>query len=442
MASRGLAAIYDLADEATRQELLDSLMSTLTGAADRRICFARSFVQRRRTLRAQGGRSSWRAQHPARQPAKPQPLPGPSPAPAYLPPHLVPPRRCAAGAPQKRRAVKLTEDSKVFEAGQLGAAPGGGGLTTYKELCSLATELGQPDLGAWVGGCERGGGLVAAGGCEGWVGWLAGRRHASHRPAPAPPTAAALHASCILSSLLPQSIASWSWPTTKRPSTAAAARPLGARPAAALRCGVLCWEATAGAPCRCRRHCAASACPPALPNLLRCCRPTPHPPTPPSAGLRRSPSWRAASWGPTLRASRPASTDTCMTQTPRHARVDCRHREGTCGLERQKALASSRSAPAPAAAAPHVSRARVWRTPLPLPHTVQVRDAMAHIWHALLDDPKQAVTDSFDGALALRLSHGSTDGALLALLWCLCAMRGDAPSPPATPPAHTPALTQ
>lgn len=43
--------------------------------------------------------------------------------------------------------MKLNEDSKLFEAGQLGAAPGGGGLTTYKELCSLATELGQPDLG-------------------------------------------------------------------------------------------------------------------------------------------------------------------------------------------------------------------------------------------------------------------------------------------------------
>lgn len=52
-----------------------------------------------------------------------------------------------AGAPQKRRAVKLSGDSKLFEAGQLGSTPGGGSLTTYKELCSLATELGQPDLG-------------------------------------------------------------------------------------------------------------------------------------------------------------------------------------------------------------------------------------------------------------------------------------------------------
>lgn len=42
--------------------------------------------------------------------------------------------------------MKLTGDSKVFEEGQLGEAPGGGSLATYKELCALATEMGQPDL--------------------------------------------------------------------------------------------------------------------------------------------------------------------------------------------------------------------------------------------------------------------------------------------------------
>lgn len=77
------------------------------------------------------------------------------------PPSISPPRTRpharAAGAPQKRRAVKLADDTQVFEAGQLGAAPGGGTLTTYKELCSLATELGQPDLGAFgVCVCEGG----------------------------------------------------------------------------------------------------------------------------------------------------------------------------------------------------------------------------------------------------------------------------------------------
>lgn len=34
----------------------------------------------------------------------------------------------------------------MFEEGQLGEAPGGGSLTTYRELCALATDLGQPDL--------------------------------------------------------------------------------------------------------------------------------------------------------------------------------------------------------------------------------------------------------------------------------------------------------
>ena len=42
--------------------------------------------------------------------------------------------------------MKLTGESKVFEEGQLGEAPGGGSLTTYKELSALATEMGQPDL--------------------------------------------------------------------------------------------------------------------------------------------------------------------------------------------------------------------------------------------------------------------------------------------------------
>eukprot|EP00873_Tetraselmis_striata_P043262 jgi/Tetstr1/463526/TSEL_008405.t1 len=50
------------------------------------------------------------------------------------------------GGPKKRRAVKLTGDTQVFEEGTIGEAPGGGSLSTYKELCALATDLGQPDL--------------------------------------------------------------------------------------------------------------------------------------------------------------------------------------------------------------------------------------------------------------------------------------------------------
>lgn len=40
----------------------------------------------------------------------------------------------------------MTGETRVFEEGQLGETPGGTGLTTYRELCALATELGQPDL--------------------------------------------------------------------------------------------------------------------------------------------------------------------------------------------------------------------------------------------------------------------------------------------------------
>ncbi|XP_072940517.1 proteasome adapter and scaffold protein ECM29 [Epargyreus clarus] len=46
-----------------------------------------------------------------------------------------------------RRAVaQVTDDTKIFEEGQLGKAPTGGNLSTYKELCSLASDLNQPDL--------------------------------------------------------------------------------------------------------------------------------------------------------------------------------------------------------------------------------------------------------------------------------------------------------
>ncbi|GLJ38855.1 hypothetical protein SUGI_0791890 [Cryptomeria japonica] len=50
------------------------------------------------------------------------------------------------GTANRKRAVKLTEDSEVFAEGSIGERPGGGKLSTYKELCSLATEMGQPDL--------------------------------------------------------------------------------------------------------------------------------------------------------------------------------------------------------------------------------------------------------------------------------------------------------
>jgi proteasome component ECM29 len=42
--------------------------------------------------------------------------------------------------------VQLVGDSEVFHEGAIGESHSGGKLTTYKELCSLANEMGQPDL--------------------------------------------------------------------------------------------------------------------------------------------------------------------------------------------------------------------------------------------------------------------------------------------------------
>ncbi|KAJ1522342.1 hypothetical protein ONE63_002635 [Megalurothrips usitatus] len=46
-----------------------------------------------------------------------------------------------------RRAVQqVTADTQIFVEGEVGKAPGGGNLSTYKELCALASDLNQPDL--------------------------------------------------------------------------------------------------------------------------------------------------------------------------------------------------------------------------------------------------------------------------------------------------------
>ncbi|GJN13854.1 hypothetical protein PR202_gb00604 [Eleusine coracana subsp. coracana] len=50
------------------------------------------------------------------------------------------------GAARKKKAIKLMEDSEVFQEGTIGNNPTGGKLSTYKELCNLANEMGQPDL--------------------------------------------------------------------------------------------------------------------------------------------------------------------------------------------------------------------------------------------------------------------------------------------------------
>ncbi|XP_063697227.1 proteasome-associated protein ECM29 homolog [Culicoides brevitarsis] len=46
----------------------------------------------------------------------------------------------------KKQVMKVTEDTKVFEEGVLGNAPTGGSLSTYKELCALASDLNQPEM--------------------------------------------------------------------------------------------------------------------------------------------------------------------------------------------------------------------------------------------------------------------------------------------------------
>uniref|UniRef100_A0A915BK96 Proteasome-associated protein ECM29-like protein n=4 Tax=Parascaris TaxID=6254 RepID=A0A915BK96_PARUN len=46
----------------------------------------------------------------------------------------------------RRMVTPVTADTPIFEKGELGEAPTGGSLTTYQELCSLATDLNQPEL--------------------------------------------------------------------------------------------------------------------------------------------------------------------------------------------------------------------------------------------------------------------------------------------------------
>ncbi|KAL7841457.1 hypothetical protein SRHO_G00251480 [Serrasalmus rhombeus] len=46
----------------------------------------------------------------------------------------------------KRVKHTVSEDTEVFQGDALGKAPDGHGLSTYKELCSLASDLNQPDL--------------------------------------------------------------------------------------------------------------------------------------------------------------------------------------------------------------------------------------------------------------------------------------------------------
>ncbi|XP_024006382.1 proteasome-associated protein ECM29 homolog isoform X1 [Eutrema salsugineum] len=50
------------------------------------------------------------------------------------------------GTSKRKRAIKLVEETEVFQEGTIGESPSGGKISTYKELCNLANEMGQPDL--------------------------------------------------------------------------------------------------------------------------------------------------------------------------------------------------------------------------------------------------------------------------------------------------------
>ncbi|KAH0895160.1 hypothetical protein HID58_057589 [Brassica napus] len=50
------------------------------------------------------------------------------------------------GTSKRKRAIKLDEETEVFQEGSIGESPSGGKISTYKELCNLANEMGQPDL--------------------------------------------------------------------------------------------------------------------------------------------------------------------------------------------------------------------------------------------------------------------------------------------------------
>ncbi|XP_014250831.1 proteasome-associated protein ECM29 homolog [Cimex lectularius] len=46
----------------------------------------------------------------------------------------------------RKSVVKVSDDTKLFQPDELGETPTGGKLSTYKELCQLASDLNQPDL--------------------------------------------------------------------------------------------------------------------------------------------------------------------------------------------------------------------------------------------------------------------------------------------------------
>lgn len=50
------------------------------------------------------------------------------------------------GENQAPTAMKVSDDTQIFDANVVGTLPDGGSVTTYKELCSLASDMNKPDL--------------------------------------------------------------------------------------------------------------------------------------------------------------------------------------------------------------------------------------------------------------------------------------------------------
>ena len=46
----------------------------------------------------------------------------------------------------QKSVKKVDQDTKIFGDKEMGRTPTGENLTTYRELCSLASDLNQPDL--------------------------------------------------------------------------------------------------------------------------------------------------------------------------------------------------------------------------------------------------------------------------------------------------------
>lgn len=108
MASRGVSLVYTRGDEATRKLLVEDLVSVLQGSGTKAA-----------TIKVSGDTRIFEE--------------------GALGPSAPPPSSSSSNA----AASSSNNNSSSTEGGGGG---GGGSLSTYRELCSLATDLGQPDL--------------------------------------------------------------------------------------------------------------------------------------------------------------------------------------------------------------------------------------------------------------------------------------------------------